>query len=72
MVSCAEQYGNDYLYVYANGGSVCNDNYINHYCQSEYYPDVYGCCAHLFWCYSGSVADDFEQRHYRYLGAGFR
>ena len=26
-----EQYGNDYLYIYAYSWTVCYDNHINHY-----------------------------------------
>jgi hypothetical protein len=47
------------------------DGYIDNYSQSEHYTNVYRRRADLFGSYFISVANYFEQRHYRNLVAGF-
>ncbi len=72
MVTRFKQYGNDYLYVYPNRGSVCDDGNDDHNSKSEYRSNLHTSASHLSRRNTNGLADYVKQWHYRNLVTRFK
>jgi hypothetical protein len=57
---CTQQYSHHYLYIYANGWTVRNNDDINDHRQPNRYANVYGSGTNLFGRYADCIAYDFQ------------
>ncbi len=72
MVTRFKQYGNDYLYVYPNSRTVCDDSNNDHYGESEYRSDLHTSASHLSRRNTNGLANHFEQWYHRNLVTRFK
>jgi hypothetical protein len=69
VVACIEQYRYNNLHIYANGGTLCDNDDVDNNGKSEHHADVYGSKSHLFGRNIECFANDVNEWYNGYMVA---